>query len=108
MTLVLLSELCHFVPSVLRLSNPAMPSAIPLDIAELIREVRQQLGLSQEKLAARLGVSFRTVNRWENRRAVPSALALKQIEEVLKQMSHSSNAAVRSRGQDLLARYFQA
>ncbi len=78
-----------------------------LAIADLIREIRQQLGLSQEKLAAKLGVSFRTVNRWENRHAVPSALALKQIEELLHRMSHSSNVTVRERGEELLAQYFQ-
>lgn len=84
-----------------------MSLVLPLEIADLIRELRQQLGLSQEKLAAKLGVSFRSVNRWENKRAVPSALALKQIEELLHQMSASSKATVRERGKDLLSRYFQ-
>lgn len=79
---------------------------MPLEVAVLIRELRQHLGLSQEKLAVKLGVSFRTVNRWENRRAVPSALALKQIEGLLHQMSQSSKATVRERAKDLLAQYF--
>ena len=74
----------------------AMSSTLSWD-ADLIRELRQQLGLSQEKLAAKLGVSFRTVNRWENRRAVPSALATKQIESLLHQMGDA--------GQELLAKY---
>lgn len=77
------------------------------EIADLIREIRQHLDLSQEKLAAKLGVSFRTVNRWENERAVPSSLALKQVEGLLHQMRRSSKAAVRERGKDLLARYFR-
>lgn len=77
-----------------------------MEIAGLIRELRQELGLSQEKLAAKLGVSFRTINRWENRRAVPSPLALKQVEGLLHQMSHSSKATVRECGKDLLAKYF--
>ncbi|WP_019487642.1 MULTISPECIES: helix-turn-helix domain-containing protein [Kamptonema] len=84
-----------------------MSLTIPLEIAAVIRELRQQLGLSQEKLAAKLGVSFRTVNRWENGRAVPSALALKQIEELLHQMSDSSKATVRKLGKELLAQYFE-
>lgn len=83
-----------------------MSSTMPLEVAVLIRELRQHLGLSQEKLAVKLGVSFRTVNRWENRRAVPSALALKQIEGLLHQMSQSSKATVRERAKDLLAQYF--
>ncbi|MEH2067184.1 MAG: helix-turn-helix transcriptional regulator [Nostoc sp.] len=84
-----------------------MSLMMPLEVANLIREVRQQLGFSQEKLAAKLGVSFRTVNRWENGRAVPSSLALKQVEGLLHSMSNSSKATVRECGRELLAKYFE-
>ncbi|MCC5607088.1 helix-turn-helix domain-containing protein [Nostoc sp. CHAB 5834] len=57
-----------------------------LKISNLIRELRQQLDLSQEKFAAKLGVSLRTVNRWENGSTVPSQMALKLIEEMLQKM----------------------
>lgn len=80
---------------------------MPLEMADLIRELRQQLGLSQEKFAAKLGVSFRTVNRWENGHTAPSALALKQIEALLQQMSQSSKVTVRQQSQTLLAQYFR-
>lgn len=70
----------------------------PIGMAEMVREVRKRLGLSQEKFAAKLGVSFSTVNRWEHRRAVPSPMALKQIKELLERMG--------DRGQDLLEQYF--
>ena len=42
---------------------------------ELVKEVRRQLGLSQEELAHELGVSFATVNRWENGKTKPSKMA---------------------------------
>jgi len=42
---------------------------------ELVKEVRRQLGLSQEELARELGVSFATVNRWENSKTTPSKMA---------------------------------
>ncbi|QLE44721.1 helix-turn-helix domain-containing protein [Nostoc sp. C052] len=58
----------------------------PVKISDLIRELRQQLDLSQEKFAAKLGVSLRTVNRWENGSTVPSQMALKLIEEMLEKM----------------------
>lgn len=45
---------------------------------EQVKEVRRQLGLSQEGLAHALGVSFATVNRWENGKTTPSRLAIKQ------------------------------
>ena len=40
-----------------------------------IRHLRTALGLSQEKLAERLGVTFATVNRWENAATQPSRLS---------------------------------
>lgn len=57
-----------------------------LKISDLIRELRQQLDLSQEKFAAKLGVSLRTVYRRENGSTVPSQMALKLIEEMLHKM----------------------
>ena len=47
---------------------------------ERVKDVRRQLGLSQEELAHALGVSFATVNRWENGKTVPSKLAQRQFE----------------------------
>lgn len=66
--------------------------------ADLVRQLRTRLGLTQEKLAARLGVTFPTINRWENGRANPSPLALKQIEDLL--------AALGKDGDDLRSQYF--
>ena len=66
--------------------------------AHLARELRNRLGLTQEKMAARLGVTFPTINRWENGRAKPSPLALKQIEDLLVDLGENC--------QDLRAKYF--
>jgi len=52
----------------------------PEHFPNVVRNVRKQLGLSQEGLAHALGVSFATVNRWENRKTKPSKLALKQFD----------------------------
>jgi len=51
----------------------------PENFPQQVKEVRRQMGLSQEELAHALGVSFATVNRWENGKTVPSKLALKQF-----------------------------
>lgn len=53
------------------------------DVSQLVRAVRERLGLSQEKLAVRLGVAFASVNRWENGKTKPSPLALRQIADLL-------------------------
>ena len=47
--------------------------------SERVKKVRIQLNLSQEDLAHAIGVSFATVNRWENGKTLPSKLALKQF-----------------------------
>jgi len=44
-------------------------------VAARLRFLRRSLGLSQEQLARRLGVSFATVNRWESGRTHLSARA---------------------------------
>lgn len=48
-----------------------------------IRSVRNRLGLTQEEFAARIGVTFSTVNRWENGHAKPSRLAARALRSLL-------------------------
>lgn len=68
------------------------------DISRLVRDLRERTGLTQEKFAARLGVTFPTINRWENGRAKPSPLALKQLEDLLRNLGEQ--------GLDLLEEFF--
>ncbi|MBN1364950.1 MAG: helix-turn-helix transcriptional regulator [Syntrophaceae bacterium] len=70
------------------------------DIPRLVREIRARTGLTQEKFAAKLGVTFPTINRWENDRAKPSPLAMQRIEELLRSMGDN--------GADLLKRYLES
>jgi putative transcriptional regulator len=69
-----------------------------LEIADLILELRSRLKLTQEQFAARLGVTFPTVNRWENRRSRPSKMAVRLLQDEVERMGE--------RGQDLLMKYF--
>lgn len=52
------------------------------NIAEELKKLRQQQGWSQEDLARKIGVSFATVNRWENGKTKPSRLAQEKIKQV--------------------------
>ena len=45
-----------------------------------LRDLRAQLGLSQQALAERLGVSIQSVHRWETSKVVPKRNAVKKIE----------------------------
>ncbi len=53
---------------------------------ELVKEVRRQLGISQEELAHELGVSFATINRWENGKTTPFKLARAQFNSFCDKM----------------------
>ena len=65
-----------------------------------LRELRATLGLSQEKLARRLGVSFATVNRWETGRSpIPerAARALRRLEQEAANPAADDGAASAAR-----------
>lgn len=53
----------------------------------LIKQIRDYLSISQTQLAELLNVTFATVNRWENGRAVPNKLAQTTLYEICKDNS---------------------
>jgi putative transcriptional regulator len=56
------------------------------DYLELVKEVRRQLGISQEDLTRKLGLSYATINRWENRQVKTSRLARNQFQAFCDRM----------------------
>ena len=46
-----------------------------MEFCTIVKRIRKELGLSQEQLARELGISFSTVNRWENGKSHPSQMA---------------------------------
>ena len=46
---------------------------------ERIRRLRQELHMTQENFAHEIGVTFATVNRWENGRTTPNKVAQKVL-----------------------------
>ncbi|WP_335102370.1 helix-turn-helix domain-containing protein [Nostoc sp.] len=68
------------------------------EVGQIIRDLRLLTGLTQEQFAATLGVTYTTINRWENGHSKPSPLAMRKIEEMLEKMGQ--------KGTDLLKKYF--
>ena len=72
----------------------------PLDYALLIKQIRSTAGFTQEQLASKLGVTFGTVNGWENGKHIPSPLAAKQIVRTATELGivteHSKTAVENS------------
>ncbi len=55
-----------------------------MSISREIKEIRRKCLLNQTEFAESIGVSFSTVNRWENEKAIPNYQALKKIKEFCK------------------------
>lgn len=47
----------------------------------LLKQIRLHAGLSQQEFAEKLGLTFATINRWENGRAFPNKLAQDKLSE---------------------------
>ncbi|AVH68607.1 helix-turn-helix domain-containing protein [Nostoc sp. 'Peltigera membranacea cyanobiont' N6] len=67
------------------------------EVGQIIHDLRLLTGLTQEQFAATLGVTYTTINRWENGRSKPSPLAMEKIEGMLEKMGDE--------GRDLLTKY---
>lgn len=52
---------------------------------DLIRKIRTQMNMNQTEFAERLNVTFATVNRWENGRALPNKLAQDKIYDLCRE-----------------------
>jgi len=61
------------------------------EMGQIIRDLRLLAGLTQEQFAATLGVTYTTINRWENGRSKPSPLAMEKIEEMVKEVEQLNN-----------------
>ena len=63
-------------------------SAVPEDYARRIKGLRGVRELTQGQLAKLIGVSYATVNRWENQQARPNQLAWRRIVELEREAPH--------------------
>ena len=68
-----------------------IPNSKKRELAELIKDLREKLDLTQEQFASEVGVTFSTVNRWENGRGTPSPLAMRRINELSNEMGIDKN-----------------
>ncbi len=50
-------------------------------LGNILKEIRSELGITQEQFARELNISFSTLNRWENGHTTPSRLAKTRLFE---------------------------
>ena len=75
-----------------------MSTPLPSDYARRIKRARSARGLTQMQFAELVGVSFASVNRWENGQACPNNLAWRRILELEEQSGQSPGAEGMSPG----------
>ncbi len=59
------------------------------DTSKMVRQLRAALGLTQEQFAAKVGVTYSTINRWENSKGKPSPLAMLRIKRLQKKINRN-------------------
>lgn len=55
-----------------------------MDYRKIVKQLREKMLLSQEEMAKKLGVSFATVNRWENGHHEPAFKERRKLRELCK------------------------
>lgn len=66
---------------------------VPENFTQTVKAVRQQLAVSQKTLTQESGVSFSTINHWENGKTAPFKLARKQFESFCERMKEQGKLA---------------
>lgn len=66
-------------------------------MGNIIYAIRETLGISQEELAGLLGISFATVNRWENGRSKPNKMAQLRLYDLCREKGVELEGIVRNR-----------
>ncbi len=54
----------------------------PINYSKIVRQLRDRLGMTQEKFAQMIGVAFSTVNQWENGKRIPQPFLKKKLLEM--------------------------
>lgn len=67
-----------------------------------IRQLRKELELTQQLFAERLGVSFVTLNRWENGQSKPSAMGQAKLKELRAEQDRRFSTAPSAVASDLV------
>lgn len=52
------------------------------DVPGLVKELRRRLDLTQEQFAQHVGVTYSTVNHWENGKRIPQPFLLRRLREL--------------------------
>ena len=58
--------------------------------AALVRNLRRRFKLTQEQFAQKVGVTYSTVNHWENGKRIPQPFLVRRLHELKEEMDGKS------------------
>jgi DNA-binding transcriptional regulator YiaG len=67
------------------------------DIPALVKQLRTRLRLTQEQFAQKVGVTYSTVNHWENGKRCPQPFLLRRLLEVKQELDDRNGQTTRKR-----------
>jgi len=56
------------------------------NIPKLVKELRERLGLTQEQFAQKVGVTYGSVNHWENGKRRPQPFLVRRLVEMKEEL----------------------
>ena len=59
-------------------------------VPTLVKRLRRQLRLTQEQFAHAIGVTYSTVNHWENGKRAPQPFLLRRLQDMEKRLRSRS------------------
>ena len=65
------------------------------NISKLVKELRERLGLTQEQFAQKVGVTYGSVNRWENGKRRPQPFLVRRLLEIKQELEAESNVRLK-------------
>lgn len=65
--------------------------------AALVRELRRRLALTQEQFAQKVGVTYSTVNHWENGKRAPQPFLLRRLGEMKGELDALAKKAMKDK-----------
>ncbi len=76
-----------------------------INIPALVKGLRARLGLTQEQFAHEVGVTFSTINQWENGRRRPQPFLLKRLLEMEAASGEGSGRLTKGEAQGFKRRW---
>lgn len=65
------------------------------DVPALVKKLRERLDLTQEQFAQKVGVTYSTVNHWENGKRTPQPFLIRRLLELKQELGRKSGKGKR-------------